>query len=257
MKTKLDITKILDDYTDNEFFVEGEQTVDTEKAVSDLLGQMKQKKRMKPLFKVLIAAAAAVSLFAIVGFTYLTYEFSVLGGKASLSQQGNSTVFTLKFPDKLLHPVRLKEDRIIFTYDDEETDITELIDEETPFIYSYAHPDTGWDCYVIAGGTAEDFGYAVIYYLGESLKFEVIGVKYTDPDYGWRAEEAWFNLYDKGEIDYDTWRQGQFERKFRKWFTSACEKLGYSCEDFSGFTMLDDFDSDISGTTHISSITKN
>ncbi|MCH5200362.1 MAG: hypothetical protein J1F60_05315, partial [Oscillospiraceae bacterium] len=60
MKKELDITKIMDDYTDNEFFVEGEQAVDTEKAVGELLAQVRPKKRMKPIFKVLIAAAALV-----------------------------------------------------------------------------------------------------------------------------------------------------------------------------------------------------
>lgn len=257
MNKEYEITELMRDYTDDEFNIEGENAADTDKVAEIVMAKVKEKKRIKPMYKVLIAAAAAVSLSAIVGFTYLTYEFSILGGNASLSQQGNSTVFTVKFHDELLHPVSLEDDRIIFTYENEETDITGLIDEETPFIYSFADPDTGWDCYVIAGGTAEDFGYAVVYYLGESLKFEAIGVKYTDPDYSWRTEEAWFDLYDKGEIDYDTWRQGQFEIRFRKWFTTAWDQLGYSYEDFSGLTVLDDFDSDISGTTHTTYFTKN
>ena len=250
MKTALDITKIMDDYTDNEFGIEGELAVDEEKAVSELLAQVKPKrKKMKPLFKALIAAAAAVCLFAIVGFTYITYEWSIGGASFSLTHRGNTTEYHMVFDgEPLQHPVKLEDGRIIFTYEDEETDITDLIDEETPFVYAYTTP-AGTAGYIIVGGTVEDFGYANVYDRGNDFGFESIGVKYNNPDFDYEAWEAWYEPYYKDEMDWATAFRGEFEQSLRKWFVTAWDQLGYDgFNDLRGRIIIDDYDDILEGT---------
>ena len=248
MKKELDITKIMDDYTDNEFGIEGELAVDTEKAVGDLLAQVQpKKKKIKPLFKVLIAAAAAVCLFAMVGFTYVTYEWSVAGSSVSLTHKGNTTEYHMVFDGEPLdHPVKLEDGRIIFTYEDEETDITDLIDEETPFIYTYTNPQ-GLESYIIVGGTVEDFGYAIVYDVGNDFGFESFGVKYNNPDFDWDA--WWEPYYNNDEMDFETGLRGEFEQSLRQWFVNAWDNLGYDgFNDLGSRIMIDDYDDILEGT---------
>ena len=52
----------------------------------------------------------------------------------------------------------LENDRVLFTYDGQNTDITDIIDNDTPYIYSCNNDMT----YVIVGGEKEDLGYLVI-----------------------------------------------------------------------------------------------
>ena len=166
MKKELDITKIMDDYTDNEFFVEGEQAVDTEKAVGELLAQVRPKKRMKPIFKVLIAAAALVGLM---GATAANgFFFTTISGESYayyIDENGlphyESTSY-LDGPEVLARVVRLEGGRLYFVADGGKTDITDLIDEETPYIYKlHDLPADKPNCenYIIVGGTPEQYGF--------------------------------------------------------------------------------------------------
>ena len=166
MKKELDITKIMDDYTDNEFFVEGEQAVDTDKAVSELLAQVKPKKRMKPIFKVLIAAAALVCLM---GATAANgFFFSSIDGSehAYYVDADGLTHYVgtghISPTDSLARIVQLEDDRLYFVADGGKTDITDLIDDETPYIYKlHDLPTDKPNCenYIIVGGTPERYGY--------------------------------------------------------------------------------------------------
>lgn len=61
---ELKISELMNDYTDNELFLEGQQTVDAEKAIKAVTERIspKKKTKVKPLFKALIAVAAAAAL---------------------------------------------------------------------------------------------------------------------------------------------------------------------------------------------------
>ena len=165
MKKELDITKIMDDYTDNEFGIEGELAVDEEKAVGDLLAQVKQKKRIKPIFKVLIAAA----LVGLMGATAANgFFFTTITGESNAYYiDGNglphyeSTSY-LDGTEILARIVRLEDGRLYFVADGGKTDITDLIDEETPYIYKlHDLPADKPNCenYIIVGGTPEQYGF--------------------------------------------------------------------------------------------------
>ena len=173
------ISELMENYTDNELFLEGEQTVDTEKAVSDLLGQVKPKKKMKPLLKVLVAAAAAVVLAGTVtaGTLVLSGSFtSAIGREVDFSVSGDErSVSLIGSLDGSQEQVIKKEDgRLYFTAGGQHTDITDLIDRQTPYIFSYTNAESDTDVYIIAGGTPDEYGYVELYYM-ESLGWYGLG----------------------------------------------------------------------------------
>ena len=160
------ISELMENYTDNELFLEGEQTVDTEKAVSELLAQVKPKKRIKPVFKVFIAAAAAVSVLAgaVVGSDFLSGSFTSGSGvkfKYEVSDDGSDCGY-----EAYLHyrgTLTTENDRLYLKTGDETVDITDLTDEKTPYIHSYTNPGTGDDAYIIAVGTPTHYEFVDLF----------------------------------------------------------------------------------------------
>lgn len=57
-------------------------------------------------------------------------------------------------------PIILEDGKLWFVNGDERTDLTGLIDENTPYIYEHTDPATGNKGYVIVGGTVDHFGWA-------------------------------------------------------------------------------------------------
>lgn len=175
MNKEYKISELMENYSDNEFFLEGEQTVDTEKAVSELLAQAKPKKRMKPMFKALAAAAAAAAVFAgatiasssIIGKGHFTTALNARVEYDSWDKHeggdiySHSNVFSYETTD-LIYPAEERDGRLIFTVDGQNTDITDLIDRRTPYIYSYTIPQTGFPAHIIVGGDPDDPAYIEI-----------------------------------------------------------------------------------------------
>ena len=60
-------------------------------------------------------------------------------------------------------PVAIEEGHLWFIADGQHIDITDITDEETPYIYTTVNPDTSRPSYIIVGGTPENFGYAEIW----------------------------------------------------------------------------------------------
>lgn len=60
----------------------------------------------------------------------------------------------------------------------ERTDITDWIDEETPYIINYTNPETGLRSSLILGGTPEDFGWEL--WTEEADGFGYGGTGYND-----------------------------------------------------------------------------
>lgn len=211
------ISELMENYTDNEIFLEGEQIVDTDKAVTDLLAQVRPKKKMKPLFKGLVAAAAAVVVLTGsvitaaalgIGFTTATGRqvefFPIIDGK----QYAWSTS-TFELDDALT----LEDGRLILNVDGKSIDITDKVDRKTPYIYSYELPESEKTAYVIAGGTPEEYG--------------VLDMVYNE-EFGWLGVGAINGSQETGgrifaEIDYtwhDEWERGEI-RKVRNWYMTT------------------------------------
>ena len=237
MKKEIDITKIMDDYTDNEFFVEGEQAVETEKAVSDLLAQVKpKKKRVKPLIKVLVAAVAVAVLAGAVTATTLIVqgEYRTPSGMTVLYQaeEGNSKVL-VNVAEQVAPITVEKGNKLFFTGHGQHIDITELVDEKTPYIYSYENGE-GETCYVAVGGAAGDYGYLEIIHAGMEYWYAE-GHNISTP-------EEQHKPLPIGEFESDEECDRAFDEAIRTWSKpwaiAACEELGF-WGSLSGFDWAD------------------
>ncbi len=120
------------------------------------------RKRPRPLRMALIAAAlAAVGLLCVAaGVPYQVYNF-FSGGiitviPASDGTIGGGSMSLASIDDS---PLALEDGRLWFVNGKERTDITGLIDENTPYIYEHVDSTTGHTGYVIMGGTVDNFGW--------------------------------------------------------------------------------------------------
>lgn len=165
---KYEITELMRDYTDDEFNIEGENAADSDRVVENVLGQVIHKKKAKPLFKVLAAAAAAVCLMGgtvAAASLLISGHFTTAAGNDitfEIHENGWSGTGTMKGFDTL---VTSAEGRLYFNLNGESTDITDITDRKTPYIYSYTIAETGEPAYIIAGGTPEDYGVVDMYYI--------------------------------------------------------------------------------------------
>ena len=237
MKTKLDITKIMDDYTDNEFFVEGEQAVDTEKAVNELLAQVKPRKKMKPVFKVLIAAAAAAVLAgtAAAATLVVSKQFTTPTNLVVFDSNGTTDIDITLYVAQIDIPIKVEEgNRLIFTAGGEHTDITDLVDENTPYIYPYVNTE-GDTCYIIVGGAKGDYGYAELFPYSHNEKWFSYGRNSKNP------YELQIKIPDGTEYaSFEEMMEAVNEMKrscYKPWYLTALDSLGLwdkregHCED--------------------------
>lgn len=165
-----EITELMREYTDDEFNIEGENAADTEKVVESVMGQVKAKKKTRPLFRVLVAAAAAVVLAgAVTAGTVITGNFVTGTGRQiewdyEYGDDGSVSGWHSTTTQELEDVLTLQDGRLYFNIKGETTDITDLIDRTTPYVYTYDLPQSEKPAYVIAGGTTEEFAVVDLVY---------------------------------------------------------------------------------------------
>ena len=117
-----------------------------------------QKRRMPSVKALVLAAALAVGcvLSIAAGLPGQVYNF-VTGGSVVISEDGGSSNWTI---DEANAPIVQENGKLWFVNGEERTDLTGLIDEDTPYIYEHTDPATGNKGYVIVGGTLDHFGWA-------------------------------------------------------------------------------------------------
>ena len=174
MKNEIRISRLMDAYTDNEFFIQGESEVNMDTVKNNVIAKA-AKKRMKPIAKALIGIAAAAALAAGTAAVTIpivmkgrqntaagtTYSFEIRdGGYRMETDHGDYTDILTE-----------KDGRLYFSLNDETADITDLVDRETPYIYAYTNTETGGRNYIIMGGTPEQYA--------------IIDLTYIDGGIGW------------------------------------------------------------------------
>lgn len=164
---RLEISKLMDEYVDTEFFPEGGGTAHREAVKARVLAQAEPaKKRPRPHLKtVLIAAAlAAVGVLCVAaGLPMMTYQLFTGGtmvADVETSGPNRHIYYDLRnaFPED---PLVLEDGRLWLVLNGERTDITDRIDMETPYIVEHTDPETGLSSSLILGGTSEDFGWCL------------------------------------------------------------------------------------------------
>ena len=163
-----EITELMRAYTDDEFGIEGENAADTDKVVESVMGQVTAKKKVKPLLKVIAAAAAAAVLTgATVLAVTLNGSFTTITGQ-QVDYEMDGDIGNIRVtPGEYKNVITLENGRLYFTTRNERTDVTELVNRDTPYILPYTNADTGKDAYLIAGGTPDNYGYVDLTYIAD------------------------------------------------------------------------------------------
>ena len=175
----------------------------TDEEKADMMEKLTQKRALNhrgaPRGRLVLAAvlAAACVLCMAAALPQLAYRFLGSGCVSGYPADDGGHI-TLTLPDQEDVPIVLEDGRLWFVGDGSRTDVTGLIDGETPYIYEHTDPVSGITGYVIVGGTVEDFGWAMYTDLG--------GAAIMGDNFGW----------DRGG-----------ETVYSPWFLAAAERLGF------------------------------
>ncbi len=114
--------------------------------------------RRRPRGAVIAALAAALALLVGAGIVFPS-RFGTLTGGGFFHNDHHTSMY----PGPEL-PLAPEDGRLYFVLDGAHMDLTGIMDQETPYIYSAVNPDTGTDFYVAMGGTADHYGCAELWY---------------------------------------------------------------------------------------------
>lgn len=156
--------------------------------IMEMIENKGTQKGRRPSVKVMVLAAAlAVGcvLSIAAGLPAQVYNF-MSGGSMTNMPGSDRTEFVMSAGD----PVTLEDGRIWLTANGEKLDITDKMDENTPFIQEHTDPATGSKGYFVAGGTPEKFGWAEFPVI-DGVISGVAGCNYED----W-----WYTMPDGSEI---------------------------------------------------------
>lgn len=156
------VSEIMDNYTDNEFLIEGQQEVSADMVSEGVLAKIKaEKKPLRLRTKILIIAAAVTALAGITGASlndaYFTSqvgdEVSGLGGMSSIHGD-------------MIAPYTIVENedgkKVFFTANNEYIDITDYINRGENYYYYFSEVDNRCNEYpaiLCVGGTIDDLGF--------------------------------------------------------------------------------------------------
>lgn len=151
--------------------------------IMDMLGNKDTQKRRIPKARALILAAVlAVGcvLSIAAGLPGQVYNFMIGGSisimPASADGSGGTVVFS-NLDEKT--PIVLEDGKLWFVNGEERTDLTGLIDENTPYVYEHTDSTTGNTGYVIVGGTVDNFGWAEFFQANDGMG-SIQGSNYAD-----------------------------------------------------------------------------
>ena len=165
---RVDISRLMDAYEDTEFMPEEEILVDTERIKQEVIKTVKGKRRTAR--RMAIVAAALCACLALADWAYGGRIYRLLSGQTmsvgGTAAAGSITVDLTDGLDDNGDPaiIALEEGRLWFVAGEERVDVTGLVDEETPYLWTQWLED-GSLHYIIVGGTPEDYGWS------EGMKF--------------------------------------------------------------------------------------
>ena len=156
---QVEISKLMDEYRDSEFFPAGEGTADPEAVKSRVLAEIRPtagKRRLSRKKKWLLAAGLAAALVLMgAGLPYLQHR--LVSGELFYQQTDGGTITGLVHYGPVMEQ---EEGRLFFVQDDgKRLDLTDQIDEHTPYLYDGSDPEANKVYYLILGGTPDSYGY--------------------------------------------------------------------------------------------------
>lgn len=156
---RLTISRLMDEYTDTEFFPAGGSAADPEAVKGLVLANIKApagRKRMPAKKKALLAAALAAVLVVLVGAGFPSRLYRLATGSVEFYRDADSRTISYKGEAA---PLELEDGKLFYVLDGEHVDTAGLMDRDTPYILDLSDPAENMTCYLIMGGTPERFGW--------------------------------------------------------------------------------------------------
>lgn len=160
---KLELSRFMDAYRDAEFEPKEEVLVNREAIKKTVMGTVRKKRRTAR--KAVVLAAALAACLALVGFTWGEQIIQLMsGGQVIIGQTGigggYGTVTMSDGYDEEGNPtvIAQEEGRLWFVADGQRLDVTDRMDDETPYVHTLVD-EQGNLHYWIVGGTPEDYGW--------------------------------------------------------------------------------------------------
>ena len=160
---RLRISKLMDEYTDTEFFPTGGSAVSPERVKARVLAQAmaaaptRRKQKMPRKKKILLAAALAAAMVLLMAAGYPLFQRQLVNGSLSFGQDERGRFVSFEAHGSIME---VEDGRLYYTPEDgQRVDVTDLVSEETPYIYDGSDPDNGLTYYIIMGGTPECYGW--------------------------------------------------------------------------------------------------
>lgn len=215
----LRISKLMDEYTDTEFSPEGGAAADIRAVKERVLTQARAERKRRPpsLKTVLLVAVLAMGCFLSIaaGLPVTAYQLFTGGTMlADVEMSGpNRHIYSDlsgAFPED---PLVLENGRLWLILNGKRMDITDRIDEKTPYVIERKDSVTGLKTSLILGGVPEDFGwclwqelpngggYSAHEHNNRSTQVVIDGVTY---EYS-RELEARFDEWDSCDIIFKPW----------------------------------------------------
>lgn len=221
MNKEYDIYRLMDNYSDNEFNEIQWENVDTDSVSKKVMERIKAKRHIKPAVKVMIIAAAVAALGVVTAASIPQTIIRFFTG-AELIKDGRSSLFKTE-AEKVTPPYSLEGDGLYFTANNEHINITDKVNNETPYIYSYNKTDEPeYTVYIVVGGELDDLGYAEILTNGGNLYLTAHNESMTiSPDTGEEVNPLEVVPLGTGIVGEDT-----IKLVNKPWYDRAIEELG-------------------------------
>ena len=223
---KLEISKLMDHYTDTEFIPEEGNYVDTDNVRDRVMAQIPAKKKHPLKFKVAVVAAAMAACVGLTAAGLPNQVYHLISGGSAIFGANQASI-TLPSDEEGTSPIMEEGGRLWFVADGQKTDITDQVSEDTPYLYA-TEDEGGIRHYFAVGGTQGDYGWAewLVTQDGEEL-----GAAYNIQTEGYVELDG--KTYAYGDLTQE--QLDRVEKEFigitmepRSWYTSAMARFDQS-----------------------------
>lgn len=191
------ISELMDSYTDNEFLIEGRSDSDAEAVIRRVMEKARPQKRLRLCFKILAAAALTAAVSVITAAALPAVVFKLSDGDTVIMEP-NLIAIRSSVEEKSHDNIYKKEGgRVYFTFEGQNTDITDLISFDTAYYYwSELTDDQGTThrrC-IAVGGTPEHIGWAEAVWEGNEADGSHLRV------ISFNGSHCYYQYYVDGEV---------------------------------------------------------
>ena len=200
--------------------------------IMEQLETMETKKRRMPKVRtMLLAAALAVgcllSIAAAANLPGRVYNF-LTGGQVRVMPDMIYGSMTVGGGEAA--PVKAEDGRLWLEVDGQRLDITDKVDENTPYIYERTDPVTGEKGLMVVGGTVEDFGWIEYFIVDGEMKagsgYNFISLtEFPDGSADESGEGSTISVVNGDEVIEVSGVTGRIVN--RPWYQAALDQLGF------------------------------